>query len=102
MTKGGKTVAFKPAPSKLPAAAENWVTDRGTTSEQDREGGTVTPLKAVEAQAPAAAPPKEKMSRLTIDLPETLHRRVKMQCAGRGIKMVDVVRDFLEREFPEA
>ena len=42
------------------------------------------------------------MSRFTIDVPESLHRRVKMQCAGRGTKMADMMRELLEREFPEA
>jgi hypothetical protein len=39
--------------------------------------------------------------RLTIDLPENLHRRVKMGCAQRGEKMADVVRALLEKEFPQ-
>jgi hypothetical protein len=43
---------------------------------------------------------EEKMKRLTIDLPDSLHLRVKSQCVLRGTTMVDVVRKFLEREFP--
>lgn len=105
MSKGVKTVQFKVPGSKLTPAADAWIANRGAEPPtSDREGGTVTPLKA--AEAPAAAPPapapKEKGARLTIDLPESLHRRVKAQCAGRGVRMVDVVRDFLEREFPES
>ena len=102
MTKGGKTVAFKPAPNKLPPAAENWVASRGADAGSDREGGNVTTLKAAEAPVPAVAPTKEKMSRFTIDVPESLHRRVKVQCASRRTKMADVMRQFLEREFPES
>lgn len=41
------------------------------------------------------------IKRLTIDIPLSLHVRVKSQCVLRGISMVDVVRDFLEREFAE-
>lgn len=41
-----------------------------------------------------------KMKRLTIDLPESLHTRVKSQCVLRGTTMLQIVRDFLEREFP--
>jgi hypothetical protein len=37
--------------------------------------------------------------RLTIDLPASLHARVKAGCALRGIPIKDVVREFLEREF---
>jgi hypothetical protein len=43
----------------------------------------------------------ERVKRLTIDLPESLHRRVKMGCAQRGAKMADVIRDLLEKEFPQ-
>lgn len=100
---GGKSVSFKVPQSKLAAGADAWITNRGAEPvATDREGGSVTSLKAVKA-APVPEPePKEKMSRLTIDVPESLHRRVKMQCAGRGKKMADVVREFLEREFPQA
>lgn len=47
-------------------------------------------------------PPREKMKRLTIDISPTLHRRVKAGCAARGIEMADLMRQFLEREFPDA
>ena len=99
MSKGGKSVSFKVPTSKLAPAADNWIANRGAEpAATDREGASVTALKAVE---PAPAPePKEKMSRFTIDVPESLHRRVKMQCAGRGKKMADVMRELLEREFP--
>jgi predicted DNA binding CopG/RHH family protein len=40
------------------------------------------------------------MKRLTIDVPATLHTRVKMQCAARGLKMADEIRSLLEERFP--
>ena len=43
----------------------------------------------------------EPMKRFTIDVPESLHRRVKTQCAMRGVKMADVIRGMLDKEFPE-
>ena len=46
------------------------------------------------------APPGE-MKRFTIDVPVALHRRVKAACARRGLKVSSVLRDLLEREFPE-
>lgn len=70
-------------------------------------GATASPDAWVAAGAEAdgrpavAAPVQEPMKRLTIDLPADLHRRVKRGCADRGIKMADVVRDLLDREFPE-
>jgi hypothetical protein len=39
------------------------------------------------------------MKRLTIDIPLELHRQVKRECADRGIKMADIVRDLLTKEF---
>lgn len=100
MSKGGKSVSFKVPQSKLAPAADAWIANRGAEpAAMDREGGSVTPLKAVES---ALVAEKEKMSRFTIDVPESLHRRVKMQCAARGQKMADMMRDLLEREFPAA
>ena len=37
----------------------------------------------------------------SIDVPVSLHTRVKVGCAARGVKMSDVIRELLEREFPE-
>lgn len=105
MSKGGKQVSFKVPASKLANGADAWIANRGAEPASDREGGNVTALKTVDtAPVEAALPmaPKEKMSRFTIDVPESLHRRVKMQCAGRGTKMADMMRELLEREFPEA
>jgi predicted DNA binding CopG/RHH family protein len=41
----------------------------------------------------------QKMKRLTIDVPEDLHRRIKMGCAARGAKMADEIRELLDKEF---
>lgn len=43
----------------------------------------------------------ESMKRFTIDVPVSLHKRVKTQCAIQGVKMADVIRDMLEKHFPE-
>ena len=45
--------------------------------------------------------PEEPMKRFTIDVPAELHRRVRAACAKRGLKVSSVLRDLLEREFPE-
>lgn len=74
-----KSVSFK-KPSKPAAAADAWVNVRET---------------------PVAAP-DEPMKRFTIDVPEELHRRIKRTCADRGLKMADVIREMLEREFSKS
>lgn len=40
------------------------------------------------------------MKRLTLDVPEDLHRRIKVACAARGRKMADELRRLLEETFP--
>ncbi len=43
----------------------------------------------------------EGKQRLTLDIPASLHSRIKAQCAQRGEKMIDAITAILEREFPE-
>lgn len=38
--------------------------------------------------------------RFTFDVPVDLHRRIKVQCALRGLKMAELVREMLEKKFP--
>lgn len=45
---------------------------------------------------------KEPMKRLTIDVPESLHRAIKVACAGRGSKMADEVRELLNQKYGNA
>jgi hypothetical protein len=73
-----KKVSFGAKPTAGPRSetADDWVADRERSPE---------PLK-----------------RLTIDIPQGLHRRVKSQCALENARMADVVREFLEGRFPEA
>jgi hypothetical protein len=43
----------------------------------------------------------EPLVRLTFDIPESLHRRIKINCAQRGIKrMATELRRILEEHFP--
>lgn len=51
----------------------------------------------VESRTPANAP--EAMKRLTIDVPESLHRAIKSQCAMRGAKIADEVRELLLKKY---
>ena len=41
------------------------------------------------------------MKRFTLDVPICLHRRVTAACTKRVLKVSSVLRDLLEREFPE-
>lgn len=42
----------------------------------------------------------ERMKRLTLDISADLHRRIKIQCAERGTKIVEEIRALLEQEYP--
>lgn len=41
----------------------------------------------------------EPMKRLTIDVPVSLHTRIKSQCALRQVNMADEIRALLEKHF---
>ncbi|RYC29360.1 hypothetical protein D3273_24265 [Lichenibacterium minor] len=86
-----KSGAFKPL-VKAPNPADSWVSSRSADAEVAAPG-------PVEPE-PAPAAPAETMKRFTIDVPASLHTRVKIGCAQRGLKMADVLREMLEREFP--
>jgi ParG len=83
-----KTVAIPVIPKTLCDDAENWVhgsRDRNETSAAPRPETSPGPMK-----------------RFTIDVSLELHKRIKTQCAMRGAKMADVLREILEREFPKS
>lgn len=44
---------------------------------------------------------QEPTKRLTIDVPVSLHKRVKSQCALQNLVMADVMRELLAQRFPE-
>lgn len=72
-----KKVSFggKPPVGAGAANADAWVTDR-KPSEQ------------------------EPTKRFTINVPLSLHRRVKSQCALENLVMAEVMRELLEERFP--
>jgi hypothetical protein len=78
------TVPPKPQPANPPASAADWI------------GRPETP-DAVNSAA------GEPLVRLTFDIPESLHRRIKINCAQRGIKrMATELRRILDQHFPAA
>jgi predicted HicB family RNase H-like nuclease len=52
------------------------------------------------ADSPESIPtPKEKFKRLTLDIPEALHRAIKGKAASEGVAMVDMLRELLEEKY---
>jgi hypothetical protein len=43
----------------------------------------------------------EAVKRFTFEVPVSLHKRIKMQCAAQERQMADVLRELLEKHFPE-
>jgi hypothetical protein len=76
------TVPPKPQPANLPATGNEWIS-RTESLPQD------------------VPPANEKPVRLTFDISEDLHQRIKIACARRGIKRMSVeLRRILEQHFP--
>ncbi|MCW1844211.1 hypothetical protein [Prosthecomicrobium hirschii] len=83
-----KTVTFKNPNTKVAPVpeAEDWVKSRvGKEAVPDPEPAPVVHVA-----------PAEPMKRLTIDVPMSLHRKLKTKCAGEGEKMADVLRRMLD------
>jgi len=70
------SIGTKPTSKHTPATADAWVENRTIT------GADV-----------------KSMKRLTIDVPESLHRAIKAQCAMRGKKIADEVRELLLQKY---
>lgn len=73
-----KKVTFGARPAKPAPSADAWVESRSVEEE---------PLSI------------EKMKRLTIDIPESLHKAIKSSCALRGSKIADEVRELLYSKY---
>lgn len=74
----GKKVTFGAKPTKPVPSVDAWVESRSVEEEQL---------------------PVEKMKRLTIDIPESLHKSIKSACALRGTKIADEVRELLYNKY---
>jgi len=72
-----KDLAFKPA-TKTSASPDAWIESR---------------------DKPTA--PAEPTKRLTVDIPQSLHKRIRLACIERDEVMADVIRDILQKAFPE-
>jgi predicted DNA binding CopG/RHH family protein len=85
------TFGVKPQEQQL-ANLDSWVETR---SPQAAIESTPEVVDSSE-QTPA---PKEKIKRLTLDIPETLHRTIKGRAAMEGVAMVDMLRSLLEDKY---
>jgi ParG len=87
------------SPSLNPEA-ERFIRGTDSTPEESRVEPAPPPEAAHQVEKGTPTKP-EPMKRLTIDIPESLHKRVKSQCGAQGTTIADAVRAFLEKKFPE-
>lgn len=76
-----KKVSLGGKPTAKTAAVDAWVQD------------------APKESIAKATPKKEANKRLTIDIPASLHAKLKSDCAIRGRKMADEIRDLLLEKY---
>jgi hypothetical protein len=85
-----KQVSFGAKPKTSPNI-ENWVESREV------------PVVASVAETPPTPTPEEpsppKLKRLTLDIPDELHRKIKGRAVAEGVTMVDMLRELLEENY---
>jgi predicted DNA binding CopG/RHH family protein len=86
-----KEVSFSAKP-KTNANVDNWVENREV------------PISEAEPQiaAPEATtkePSQPKIKRLTLDISEALHKKIKVKAVIEGISMVEMLRELLETTY---
>ncbi len=57
----------------------------------------VSDRESLVSQQPQEKP--EKMKRLTLDIPESLHKAIKRQAVDAGVTMADLLRDLLDQHY---
>lgn len=93
------SIGKRPGARPTAEAIDQWL-EKQSATDVAGESPVVTPAPAEEHPDTEIKPPAAKMKRLTIDIPDSLHRRVKSRCGQEGWKMADVIRDLLEQRFP--
>ena len=70
-----------------------------TFGSKPQVSNAVNPDEWVASRIVSEPVPEVKMKRLTLDVAEVLHRKIKAACANRGVKMADEIRSLLETHF---
>ncbi|MGB3789344.1 MAG: hypothetical protein WA949_15140 [Phormidesmis sp.] len=100
----GKKVSFGTKPQKQPDV-DAWVESRESSKNEATE---ISELVVPSDDKPQARTKdkksdklegQDKMKRLTLDIPETLHRRIKGKAVMEGITMVNMLRELLEKNY---
>lgn len=84
-----KQVPMSAKPAEKPATVDDWVATPRSAQEP------ITPPTASESTPPQPI----KMKRLTLDIPEELHRAIKTEAVRQGVAMVDMLRQDLTQKY---
>src|SRR5689334_5005062 len=84
-------------PTNVGAVAEVVGTDPQTTNVETGEPTNTGTVKTTNPELGIATKAAERTRRLSIDLPESWHRRFKIACTRADKKMIDEVTDFIKR-----
>jgi predicted DNA binding CopG/RHH family protein len=85
------TIGTKPSPVSDPAQIDQWVAERGESND--------TKSNDAESQSPISTPESVKMKRLTLDIPEDLHKAIKTKAVVEGVPMANMLRSLLEQYY---
>jgi predicted DNA binding CopG/RHH family protein len=75
-----KKVNISQKPDNKVSNIDQWVTERTTDSTQQEQT-------------------TEKMKRLTLDIPESLHQAIKLKAVEQGVTMANMLRALLEEHY---
>lgn len=75
----------KPSSPTDPADLDQWVSARG-------EEDAASPF-------PVSTPESVKMKRLTLDIPEELHKAIKTRAVVEGVPMANMLRSLLDQNY---
>ena len=75
-----KKVNISQKPDNKVSNIDQWVTERTTDAAQPEH-------------------PVEKMKRLTLDIPESLHQAIKLKAVEQGVTMANMLRALLEEHY---
>ena len=99
-----KKVSFGTKPQKQPDV-NAWVESRESPENISTKEPEAVIESAIKSKAKAKAREPEKsadqnaMKRLTLDIPENLHKRIKGKAVMEGVTMVNMLRELLEETY---
>lgn len=85
------TFGVKPVEQQSPSL-DSWVATREPKADQRSTPEIMDSSDNIPAQ-------KDKIKRLTLDIPEKLHRAIKGKAAIEGVAMVDMLRQLLDEKY---